>query len=381
MGFRFWRRVRIAPGLRVNLSRSGASLSAGPTGAAATIGPGGARGTVGLPGTGLFYTAEAGGSGGSGRSSRGSGRSGGRRAAGGGAGGSGGVPGGRGAPPSLGFVERLTASSARRAFVRGLAALHGGDEAEGVEELRRAAAALDDVRGAPDDAAVDAAWLAGLLTAKRGELDDAVRLLERAAEHGDRLGVASREEEVELVVTMPLSEVASARLHPHPAATALALAEVEQERGRLDAARAHLERLREAAPGDPLVLAAWSDVVLADVEAAEAAGEVPDTADLHALHEATRGTENESAVHAAVLLAQGRALRRLGLPSAARDVLTVAYRRKKGRPDALLRAARYERALCYEALGRKARARAEFEGIYAEDPGFEDVAARLGFAG
>ncbi len=61
-----------------------------------------------------------------------------------------------------------------------------------------------------------------------------------------------------------------------------------------------------------------------------------------------------------------------------RDTLTAALRRKKGRSDDLLRALRYERALAYEDLGQKSRARAEFEKIYAETPDYEDVAVRLG---
>ncbi len=56
MGFRFSRRVRLIPGLRVNLSKSGASLSIGHRGAWYTIGPRGRRATIGLPGTGLFWT-------------------------------------------------------------------------------------------------------------------------------------------------------------------------------------------------------------------------------------------------------------------------------------------------------------------------------------
>jgi hypothetical protein len=39
MSLRFWRRVRVVPGLRVNLSRSGASLSIGRRGAWYTTGP------------------------------------------------------------------------------------------------------------------------------------------------------------------------------------------------------------------------------------------------------------------------------------------------------------------------------------------------------
>ncbi|MCC5957236.1 MAG: DUF4236 domain-containing protein, partial [Natronohydrobacter sp.] len=56
MSFRFWRRVRLAPGVTLNLSKSTASLSFGPRGAKYTISPRGNRATAGLPGTGLFYT-------------------------------------------------------------------------------------------------------------------------------------------------------------------------------------------------------------------------------------------------------------------------------------------------------------------------------------
>lgn len=61
MGYiRLFRRVRIAPGLSLNLSKSGPSLSLGVKGAHVTLGPKGIRKTVGLPGTGVFYTSQAG---------------------------------------------------------------------------------------------------------------------------------------------------------------------------------------------------------------------------------------------------------------------------------------------------------------------------------
>ena len=56
MGFRFSRRIRIAPGIRLNLSKSGISTSIGTRGAWMTFGRGRRRTTVGLPGTGLSYT-------------------------------------------------------------------------------------------------------------------------------------------------------------------------------------------------------------------------------------------------------------------------------------------------------------------------------------
>ena len=75
---------------------------------------------------------------------------------------------------------------------------------------------------------------------------------------------------------------------------------------------------------------------------------------------------------------KARALRGLGLLDAARETLTDALRRKKGRSEELLRALRYERALVYEDLGKLRRARAELEKLYAEAPDYGDVETRLG---
>jgi hypothetical protein len=57
MGLRFRRSIKIAPGVRLNVSKSGVSTTIGPRGAKVTIGgKGGTRTTVGIPGTGLSYT-------------------------------------------------------------------------------------------------------------------------------------------------------------------------------------------------------------------------------------------------------------------------------------------------------------------------------------
>jgi len=56
MGWRLFKRIRIAPGLGINVSRSGLSLSVGPRGFKKTFGPRGVRTTVGLPGTGVYHT-------------------------------------------------------------------------------------------------------------------------------------------------------------------------------------------------------------------------------------------------------------------------------------------------------------------------------------
>ena len=56
MGLRFSRHLKIIPGIRLNLSKSGVSTSVGRRGAWITFGPKDTRSTIGLPGTGLSYT-------------------------------------------------------------------------------------------------------------------------------------------------------------------------------------------------------------------------------------------------------------------------------------------------------------------------------------
>jgi hypothetical protein len=55
MGFRFHKRLRIIPGLWINLSKKGGSLSVGGRGATINVNTDGHQETVGLPGSGLSY--------------------------------------------------------------------------------------------------------------------------------------------------------------------------------------------------------------------------------------------------------------------------------------------------------------------------------------
>ena len=60
MGFRFRKRIKIAPGIRLNLSKSGTSLSVGKPGATFNFGSRGERITTGVPGTGISYSKQLG---------------------------------------------------------------------------------------------------------------------------------------------------------------------------------------------------------------------------------------------------------------------------------------------------------------------------------
>ncbi len=56
MGLRFQKRIKILPGVYINLSKSGVSASVGGKGATVNVGADGRRMiTLGIPGTGLSY--------------------------------------------------------------------------------------------------------------------------------------------------------------------------------------------------------------------------------------------------------------------------------------------------------------------------------------
>ena len=363
MSFRFWRRVRIAPGVTLNLSKRGASVSVGPRGAKLTAGTSGARATAGIPGSGLFYTKKLGGS------TRGRSRGGGGR---------------RDAAAAetaardrldLGFFERLVTPKHEEWFVDAARAFVGGDR----DTAYRYAAKAD--RGA------DAAWLAGVLTLDRQDHAAATRHFDDAWRRRATLGAMFETYGVSAVLDLAVTGSVRARVDPDERGLLLVRAELAQSAGDEAAALRLVRRLHELEPGDPVVALSLAELLVADLVAPMAADpRHPLRVRLSRAQRAaceevvalTAGIQNESAVHAARLYHGAIALAALGLHVAARDRLTLVLRRRKDRPDELLREARFLRAMVYDVLGRARQARGDLERIYAEAPRFPGVKGRLG---
>ena len=339
MAFRFWRRVSLAPGVTLNLSKSTASLSFGPRGAKYTISPRGNRITAGLPGTGLFYTVHD------------------RKRA------------RRGGPAparavqrrdrlTLGFFQRLFTPGAERNFIDGLRALNGGDQ-------DAALAALEHAGSLPD-----ASWMAGMIRLRREEFDRATAHFQTALGGLENLGALFAKYEIVAQASLPITKDIFAHVLPRERGTLLALVEIAQIEGRHLDAMAHLERLLELDATDPVVRLSFAELALV----------MPDDRKLlERVVTLTAGDANETPVDTAILYCRAEALAALGLPDAAITVLTLANRRRKDRPKGLMLQIRYARALLYAQVGRKAQGRRELERVYAEDPAFEDVRARLEF--
>ncbi len=357
MGLRFFRRVRVLPGMTINLSKSGASMSFGVRGAHYTVGPRGRRVTVGLPGTGLYYT-----------QSKGSGRAGSRAVA------SGPVirrqapapvpitpppnspkirPEGRLTP---GFFQRLVTPPEEQELVAALRDLTAGDEVHALTHLRAAAHLAD------------GAFLAGLLALKTGSLDEALADLQFALDHVDRLGRGLERYGVKATVSLRIAEGLTAHLPPSEEGVLLGLVEVYERLQRSADARDCLTKLQTRWPDDPVVLASRAELRL----------EAGDRTAAQEVVTMTNGVSNSTPVHTVVLLYRARALRLLGLPDACVETTSKALTQPKDRSDELQRELRYERALAYGEMGDARRARTELERIYADDSTFADVARRLG---
>ncbi|MFQ5480942.1 MAG: DUF4236 domain-containing protein [Thermodesulfobacteriota bacterium] len=342
MSFRFWRRVKILPGVTLNLSKSGGSLSFGPRGAKFTVGPHGRRTSVGIPGTGLFYTKTYG-------STR-KGKRGNSSAA--------------TARPTvnaedkltLGFFKRLVTPKEEEALVDGLRELSLGNEESAYTKLKKAAHLAD------------GAFMAGYLALKNNKFNEAEKYLSSARDNYKSLGKYFSKYGVSATMSLAITEEVSAHVKPYLRGVLLALTEVYQRLGNRDKAITSLKRLRRLEPDDVVVKLSLAEILV----------EGGDSKSFQAIVKLTQNIENSSPLHTGLLLYKARAFRCLGLFDAARDALTTLLRRKKDRPDDLLLAIRYERALVYDGLGQKKRARKDLEKIYAEAPDYEDVATRLG---
>jgi len=346
MGFRFWRRIRIAPGVTLNLSKAGGSLSFGARGAHFTVGSRGKRVTAGIPGTGLFYTSAL---------------------PGGKHGSDGRTTSGHAGNPAVhtaaedkltpGFFKRLMTPDDEEAFVDGCRELALGNEDKAITQLRQAIHLAD------------GAWLAGFLALKKNRLDQAEEFLHMALEKSNRLGYYFSKYGISATLSLPVTDEAEAFVGADVRGIWLGLVEIYQRKERWPDAIHCLERLQLLNPDDVVVKLSLAELLMQSHPG--------DTSVCKKVAKLAQHIENDTPIHAALLLYKARALRSMGLADAARDVLTRTLRRRKGRSSELLHALRYERALSYEQLGRHRQARSDLERIYAEDADYEDVSSRL----
>jgi len=348
MGIRFRRSVKIAPGVRLSVTKTGLGVSAGVRGARYSVHSSGRRTTtVGIPGTGISSVS----------TSYGGSRS---RSA------------GRPAPaPQPATITRdqaaaalpkagLFASTGEKRFRDGLVAYLSGDKAAAAQAFEAALAA--------EPKALSAHLLTALSLNDDADLPTVVRHLEAVVTSAqpwpDKFLAKFLANATEVGIDVKITELISARVPLNHVGASLLLAEAYQLSNRLEEAIGLVQQLHEANPGDPAIRLSLADLLLAD-------------SDFEGVVEIAAGVANKDDFTVALIHMKAAALVALGHTTAAVDAFKDALAKTARRDEELLRTVRYDRALTFAQQGQRAKAKADFERLYTADPHFRDVAERL----
>jgi predicted Zn-dependent protease len=327
MGFQARKSFKVMPGVRMTVSKSGVSASAGVRGARVTrTSSGRVTRTLGVPGTGVSHTKTLSGS--SSRSSQ-AGTS---------------PPSPAPSPPKPG----LTAPRWEKDLYKAVTTQSFGD--------------LAGIAQSHPEAAPVVAVLDGLTAMQAGDTGRALQVLRwawSAAPDIDGHPFVHKYLSASLV-TIEVASGVSAALPLGRDAVGLALAELEQEAGQIDAAIAVVEAL------DPSAVAAVS---LAELYLD--AGRPQEVVDL------TNGITNDDDPTALLVTFRGIALRLLGHQTAAREAFKEALKSRSR--DAVIRhRALVERARSHLDEGNPTMARKDLERVLGEDssfPGLQELLA------
>ncbi len=327
--------VSLGKGARLSVSKTGIGASVGGKGMRYSAHSSGRRTkSIGIPGSGVGYVKTSGG--GSTRTSRQS-----------------------AAPPPPATIPKpgMLAPAHEKAFAKGVTLYASGDVEQALWHFQDAAHKDDQGKSIADD------FFAGILCVQLRKGSEATNYLERVVRSDTELPDALMSKYVpgggiEISVT---PQVSMSVPFGSTAAT-LALTEVYQQAGRGDEAIGLLMQLLEVERQTPLVLS------LAELLAE--AGSWDEVVQL------TAGTKNDDDATLAICVYQAQALAEKGMTDAALEVYKDALRSKK-RNDELLKRARYGRGRLLLSTGKKAQGRKDLGRVYADDPGYRDVAQLL----
>ncbi|MEZ5338478.1 MAG: hypothetical protein R3F46_09450 [bacterium] len=206
----------------------------------------------------------------------------------------------------------------------------------------------------------DAQFLAGMLALKLGMDQKAADLLGRAMEKPEDLGDEFLRHRVAVMFDLPVTATATAHVGPTLNGVMLAMVEANQRLRHHNDAMYVLRRLHDRLPRDIVVLLSLCEYLLDHAKAGPA-----EYREVVAL---TEGVDNDTYIHAGVLLLRAQACRRLGELEAAKDVLTAALRKTVDRTVAILVALRLERFELFMEMDLVGRAVEDLRKLRDLDP-------------
>jgi tetratricopeptide (TPR) repeat protein len=168
----------------------------------------------------------------------------------------------------------------------------------------------------------------------------------------------------QLAIGVKITDFIEARVPFDLTGASLVLAEGYQLSGRLEEAIGLIQQLHQTNPVDAAIRLSLTDLLF-------------DDRDYEGIVELTADARNEDDLSLALVYMRGAALSALGHHTAAFDAFKDALAKTAKRDPELLATVRYDRAQAYEQAGQKARAKADYERLYAMNPSYRDVRDRL----
>lgn len=348
MPLMFRKRIKIAPGVTLNLTQSGVGLTVGPKGLKYTIGPRGQFVTAGIPGSGVYVREKVGGQPRAQAAPRDKETS----------------------PLKAAPLADLTASKSARQFREGCES-YFAEQYEAA--LKQFEAVAEGGEYAPDGLLM-AGLSAYLLDKPEQAIDHLLGCLDRMGKEqpvpGQPESLAAQHIDDGESFSVPVTRFVSADL-PYSALLATFLSvELTQIHGKLDNAIELAEAFQQGIPAHTRRLMQLSLAELYTI--AERFDALEDF-----FEQQVGGLENTDNIAVEMMLYWAATLVRQERYEAAREVYSRALSRTKDRDPLLLKTAEYARADLYARWGKSAEARTYFEKLYAADPSFADVAERV----
>lgn len=333
MGWRFNKRIRIAPGITMNLGKKGPSFSFGPKGLKYTLGPQGTRKSFGIPGTGLYYT-----------TSKKWGQS----------------PHSNIYSSSSNqpiFLSKFFLNEEEKNFLEGMRLFSIGDT-HGAFQIFQTYSQGNDF-----------SFMAGYIAYGNDDFSKAESQLTPCIANMERLGIISDRIQRDIELIFDITSHIDAPIMIESRGMLLLLSKVYDKLNQYCNAYAIYEALLKEFPEDKIILLSF--LAHASISSIILPNQLVD------LVNETKKIENEEPIDTNILLLRSYLLYKLNMKDAALDQLALITRKSKNRPETLILDIRYLRGRIFDEIGEKSKAQKDYQHIFGKDPSFKDVKSRI----
>lgn len=348
MGLGFRKSVNIIPGVKLNLSRSGPSISLGPKGMKYNISSRGTRVRYSIPGTGIYYTKNL-------SKTVNKNRNNVRNTASYQNGNNINIQNDNGLK-TLGFFEKLSLTNDEKQFLDGLKEFLFGNLINAKGKLSRCKN-------------VDAYFLKGFIELGNEEFESAKSDFKMCLSCKEDLGKTISKFANEIELLLDVTEYIEVPIMPNKKGLYLCLIECYQKTRGLREGMNLLYELQSENVNDKVVILSLIDFIALEDEI--------EKADLIRVIDLSNGLENESVIETNIIYLRAYLFYRLDKESLAIAELTKLTRKTKERPEKLILDIRFLRGQLYEEDGQLTKAKKDYEFVYMKDNNYDGIKEKI----